>query len=137
MLPWRAALSCFPRFVTATVVLMSIQTAEAVGLFIPCMADGCGYTFCERCEYHCGNPRRNWYQRSGGSWRTPVFGIPFAIGAQWVLANRVLVFCVLSHVRYLRHYCLWVRENGGTRSRIQNPRGQSMNPFFFSYHACS
>jgi hypothetical protein len=76
---------------TATVVLMSIQTAEAVGLFIPAWLMAAAIPFVSVANIIAVTPGGIGINDLAGAGALQVFGIPFAIGAQWVLANRVLV----------------------------------------------
>lgn len=76
---------------TATVVLMSIQTAKAVGLFISAWQMAAAIPFVSVANIIAVTPGGIGINDLAGAGALQVFGIPFAIGAQWVLANRVLV----------------------------------------------
>jgi hypothetical protein len=76
---------------TGTVVLMSIQTAEAVGLHIPVWQMAAAIPLVSLANIIAVTPGGIGLNDLAGAGALKVFGTPFAIGAQWVLANRVLV----------------------------------------------
>jgi hypothetical protein len=76
---------------TGTVVLMSIQTAEAVKLQIPFWRMAAAIPFVSVANIVALTPGGLGLNDLAGAGALDLFGTPFAIGAQWVLANRVLV----------------------------------------------
>jgi uncharacterized membrane protein YbhN (UPF0104 family) len=76
---------------TGIVVLMSIQTAEAVGLHIPFWQMAAAVPFVSVVTIIAVTPGGIGLNDLAGAGALDVFGTPFATGAQWVLANRVLV----------------------------------------------
>jgi uncharacterized membrane protein YbhN (UPF0104 family) len=76
---------------TGTVVLMSIQTAEAVGLHIPPWQMAAAVPLVSVAAIIALTPGGIGLNDLAGAGALRIFGTPFAIGAQWVLANRVLV----------------------------------------------
>ena len=75
---------------TGTVVLMSIQTAAAVGLHIPAWHMAAATPFVSIAFIIAVTPGGIGVNDLAGAGALDLFGTPFAIGAQWVLANRVL-----------------------------------------------
>jgi hypothetical protein len=76
---------------TGMVVLMSIQTAEAVGLHIAAWQMAASIPLVSVATIIAVTPGGIGLNDLAGAGALKVFGTPFAIGAQWVLANRVLV----------------------------------------------
>ncbi len=76
---------------TGVVVLMSIQTAEAVGLNIPFWRMAAAIPFVSVATIVVLTPGGLGLNDLAGAGALRIFGTPFATGAQWVLANRVLV----------------------------------------------
>ena len=84
---------------TGIVVLMSIQTAEAVGLHIPFWHMAAAVPLVSVVTIIAVTPGGIGLNDLAGAGALDVFGTPFAIGAQWVLANRVLVsasYCLVA-----------------------------------------
>ncbi|MGA3128764.1 MAG: lysylphosphatidylglycerol synthase transmembrane domain-containing protein [Candidatus Korobacteraceae bacterium] len=75
---------------TGTIVLMSIQTAEAVGLHIPAWQMAAATPFVSIAFIIAVTPGGIGVNDLAGAGALDLFGTPFTIGAQWVLANRVL-----------------------------------------------
>ena len=76
---------------TGTVVWMSIQTAEAVRLQIPFWHMAAAIPFVSVANIVALTPGGLGLNDIAGAGALDLFGTPFAIAAQWVLANRVLV----------------------------------------------
>jgi hypothetical protein len=76
---------------TGVVVLMSIETAEAVGLHIPAWEMAAATPFVSVATIIALTPGGFGINDLAGVGALEVFGTPFTIGAQWVLANRVLL----------------------------------------------
>ncbi len=76
---------------TGTVVLMSMQTAGAVGLHIPAWQMAAATPFVSVAAIFALTPGGLGLNDLAGAGALDIFGTPFAIGAQWVLANRVLL----------------------------------------------
>jgi hypothetical protein len=76
---------------TGTVVLMSIQTAKAVGLQVPSWQMAAAVPLVSVAAIIAVTPGGIGLNDLAGAGALKVFGTPFVIGAQWVLANRVLV----------------------------------------------
>jgi len=74
-----------------TVVLTSIATAEAVGLHIPVWQMAAAIPFVIIASVIAVTPGGIGLNELAYAGALEVFGTPFAIGAQWALANRVLV----------------------------------------------
>jgi hypothetical protein len=76
---------------TATVVLMSIQTAGAAGLVMPAWQMAAATPLVSVANIVSITPGGIGINDLAGAGALQIFGVPFAIGAQWVLVNRVLV----------------------------------------------
>ena len=76
---------------TGTVILMSIQTAEGVGLHIPVWQMAAAIPFVSVATIIAVTPGGIGLNDFAGAGALQIFGTPFATGAQWVLANRVLI----------------------------------------------
>jgi uncharacterized membrane protein YbhN (UPF0104 family) len=76
---------------TGTVVLMSIQTSEAVGLHIPAWHMAAATPFVSLAFIIALTPGGIGVNDLAIAGALDLFGTPFAIGAQWVLASRVIL----------------------------------------------
>ncbi len=76
---------------TGIVVLMSIQTAGAVGLHIPFWQMAAAVPFVSVVTIIAVTPGGIGLNDLAGAGALDLFGTPFATGAQWVLANRILL----------------------------------------------
>jgi uncharacterized membrane protein YbhN (UPF0104 family) len=70
---------------------MSIQTAKAVGLQVPSWQMAAAVPLVSVAAIIAVTPGGIGLNDLAGAGALKVFGTPFVIGAQWVLANRVLV----------------------------------------------
>jgi uncharacterized membrane protein YbhN (UPF0104 family) len=73
------------------VVLMSIQTAEAIGVHIPLWQMAAAIPFVVFASVIALTPGGLGVNELTAVTALKVFGTPMAIGAQWALANRVLL----------------------------------------------
>lgn len=76
---------------TGIVVLISIQTADAVGIYIPFWHMAAAIPFVSLASIIALTPGGFGLNDFAGAGALALFGTPFATGAQWVLANRVLI----------------------------------------------
>jgi hypothetical protein len=76
---------------TGTVVLVSVEIAKAIGLQIPFWQMAAAIPIVSITNIIALTPGGIGIYDLAGAGALRVFGTPFAIGAQWVLANRVLV----------------------------------------------
>jgi len=74
-----------------TVVWMSVQTAEAVGLHIPAWQMAAAIPFVVFATIIAVTPGGIGLNELACAGALQIFGTPMAIGAQWALANRVLI----------------------------------------------
>jgi uncharacterized protein (TIRG00374 family) len=75
----------------AVIVLMSVQTAEAIGLSIPTWSMAAAIPFVILMSVVALTPGGLGMNEFTAASALSLFGIPFTIGASWTLANRVLV----------------------------------------------
>jgi len=115
-----------------TVALMSVETAEAVGLHISLWQLAAAIPFVIFASIIALTPGGIGVNELAGVGTLSVFGTPFVTGAQWALANRVLVsvsyllFAVCAAVLLLSRRLWTVRKNSKSKMAVQATCPQGM-----------
>jgi uncharacterized protein (TIRG00374 family) len=116
----RLAMLSIARFVV--VVLMSLETAEAIGLHIPLWHMAAAIPFVVISSLIALTPGGLGVNELTSTAALSVFGTPLAIGAQWALANRVLIIVSYFVVAICSTVLLLVRRTANERihNTVQN-----------------
>jgi len=116
----------------STVVLMSVETAEAVGLHVSLWQMAAAIPFVIFASVIALTPGGIGLNDLAGAGALDLFGTPFATGAQWVLANRVLVsasyllFAACAAVFLLSRRLRIVRKGSNSKTAAGAARSQGI-----------
>ena len=111
----RLAMLSVARFVV--VVLMSIETAAAIGLHIPLWQMAAAIPFVVISSLIALTPGGLGVNELTSTAALSVFGTPLAIGAQWALANRILIIVSYFAVAVCSTALLVVGRTGNARTQ--------------------